>query len=149
MPTACGRAQSNALWTLGTPPTRNPHDGRLNGNILTMLDNQVGTGNPSRAVAYAINEAARTATFLWHHPNAATGGATLGSAQQTDDSVVINWGTGLQPFLEERSFDGQRLMAVGLPNGGNSYRTIKYSPATFDVGRLRSNAGVNTVASPP
>jgi hypothetical protein len=163
------RETKHVEWTLGTPRTRDPqptgpvapqlnivgdpfggpkrpHDGRLNGNILTMLDNQVGTGNPSRAVAYEIN--GNTATFLWHHTNAAPGGATLGSAQQTDDSVVINWGAGLQPFLEERAFNGQRLMAVGLPNSGQSYRTIKYLPATFDVGQLRTNAG-GSVATPP
>ncbi len=34
-----------------------------------------------------------------------------------------------------------RLMAVGLPNSGNSYRTVKYAPADFDVNVLRANAG--------
>ena len=61
--------------------------------------------------------------------------------QQTADSVVVNWGAGLQPFLEELAPNGTRLMAVGLPFGGNSYRTIKYPPADFDVNVLRQYAG--------
>jgi hypothetical protein len=127
---------------LGGP--KRPHDARLNGNVLTMLDNRAATGQPSRAVAYAIdtsNPADPTATMLWEFRNGAPGGATLGSVQQTDNSVVVNWGAGQQPFLEELAFNGQRLMAIGLPNSGNSYRTVKYAPADFDVNVLRANAG--------
>jgi hypothetical protein len=157
----------NVLWTLGTPPStdpgakvltieddpfngpKRPHDARLNGNVLTMLDNRANTGQPSRAVAYAIDEAAGTATFLWQFTNSAVGGATLGSAQQAaDGSVLVNWGAGQQPFIEELAPNGTRLMAIGLPNSGNSYRTIKYAPATFTVAELRANAG-GSVASPP
>ena len=106
-----------------------------------MLDNQAATGRMPRAVAYRIDAAAGTATMLWEIRNPAPGGSTLGSTQQTADSVVINWGAGQQPFLEERTMDGTRLMAVGLPFGGNSYRTIKYPPADFDVNVLRQYAG--------
>ena len=155
----------NVGWTLGTPPStdgpakrltivgdpyggpKRPHDARLNGDVLTMLDNQAATGRTPRAVAYRIDEAAGTATMLWEFRNAAPGGATLGSTQQTADSVVINWGAGQQPFLEELAPDGRRLMAVGLPNSGNSYRTIKYAPTDFDINILRSTAG-GFVASP-
>ena len=77
---------------------KRPHDARLNGDVLTMLDNQAATGRTPRAVAYRIDEAAGTATMLWEFRNAAPGGATLGSTQQTADSVVINWGAGQQPF---------------------------------------------------
>jgi hypothetical protein len=150
----------DVLWTLGTPAStdpgakaltilgdplggpKRPHDARLTGNVLTMLDNQAGTGRPSRAVAYAIDVAAGTATMLWEFRNPASGGSTLGSVQQAvDGSVVINWGAGQQPFLEELAPTGTRLMAIGLPNSGNSYRTVKYSPSDFDVNVLRANAG--------
>ena len=165
----------NVEWTLGTPPARNPrpdgpvapqlriigdpfggpkrpHDARLDGNLLTMLDNRAATGQPSRAVAYTIdtsNPADPTATMLWQIPNRQLGGATLGSVQRTPEgSVLINWGAGLQPFIDERTTSGDLLMAVGLPRGGNSYRTLKYPPSDFNVDTLRNNAG-GTIASPP
>ncbi len=170
----------DVLWTLGTPKAlsdtnpaarkqlrivgdpyttpgdpfsgpKRPHDARLNGNVLTMLDNRAGTGNPSRAVAYTIdtsNPADPTATLLWEIRNRELGGSTLGSVQQSvDGSVLINWGAGLQPIIDERTTNGDRLMAVGLPNGGNSYRTVKYAPSDFDVDQLREFAG-GSVASP-
>ncbi len=156
----------NVLWTLGTPPStdagasqltivgdpfggpKRPHDARLTGNVVTMLDNQAGTGRPSRAVAYTIDVAAGTATLLWEIRNSQVGGATLGSVQQaTDGSVLVNWGAGLQPIIDERAPDGTRLMAVGLPNSGNSYRTVKYAPSAFDANQLRSTAG-GSVTSP-
>jgi hypothetical protein len=112
-----------------------------------MLDNQAATGRPPRAVAYRIDEAAGTARMLWEFRNSAPGGSTLGSTQLTADSVVINWGAGQQPFLEELAPNGTRLMAVGLPNSGNSYRTIKYPSTDFDVNILRQYAG-GSVASP-
>jgi hypothetical protein len=152
-------------WTLGTPAStdgakrlqivgdpyttpgdpfsgpKRPHHAQLNGNVLTMLDNQAGTGRPSRAVAYRIDVAAGTATMVWEIRNRVTGGETLGSTQQTADSVVINWGAGLQPIIDERTPDGTQLMVVGLPFGGNSYRTIKYPAGDFDVNQLRATAG--------
>lgn len=157
------------IWTLGTPAStdasaiqldiigdpyngpKRPHDARLVGNVLTMFDNQAGmTGRQSRAVAYAIDEGAGTATMLWEFRNAAPfTGDTLGSVQQNaDGSVVVNWGAGLQPFLEELAPNGTRLMAVGLPFGGQSYRTVKHPPTEFDVNVLRANAG-GTVTGPP
>ena len=109
-----------------------------------MMDNQAQPGascNP-RAVAYEIDVAAGTATLLWQISNAAPGGATLGSTQQTADSVVVNWGAGQQPFLEEFAYDGTATPGSwpsGLPNSGNSYRTIKYLPTDFDINILRSS----------
>ena len=78
-----------------------------------------------------------------------TGGATSGSAQQVDGgAVVVNWGAGLQPSLEEIAPNGSRLMSVRLPFGGNSYRTVKYPPADFDVNTLRATAGGSVVPPP-
>jgi hypothetical protein len=116
-----------------------------------MFDNQAGMpGRQSRAVAYRIDEIARTATLLWEFRNRAPfTGDTLGSVQQTPEgSIVVNWGAGLQPFLEELSANGSRLMAVGLPNGGNSYRTVKYPQGDFNVNDLRISAG-GSISPPP
>jgi hypothetical protein len=151
-------AEGQVEWTFGTPPStdgakvltvvgdplggpKRPHDARLNGDVLTMLDNRANTGQPPRAVAYRIDVAAGTATMLWEFRNPTPGGSTLGSTQQTADSVVVNWGAGQQPFLEEFAPNGTRLMAVGLPFGGNSYRTVKYPVGDFDVNQLRATAG--------
>jgi hypothetical protein len=162
------RGTGNVLWTLGTPAStdggakvltivgdpwngpKRPHDARLEGDVLTMFDNQADVpGRVPRAVAYRIDAAAGTATMLWERRNSQPGGATLGSVQQTPEgSVVINWGAGLQPFLEEYGADGTKLLEVGLPFGGNSYRTVKYAADAFDANQLRATAG-GTVTSPP
>lgn len=162
------RGSGTVEWTLGTPSStdggakklkilgdpyngpKRPHDARLVGNVLTMMDNQAGVpGRQSRAVAYSINAAAGTATMLWEFRNGGPVGATLGSVRRAaDGSVLVNWGAGQQPFIEELAPDGTRLMAVGLPNSGNSYRTVKYAPSTFDVDELRATAG-GTVSTPP
>jgi hypothetical protein len=164
----------DVLWTLGTPMARNvqpagpvapqltiigdpyngpkrPHDARLVGDVLTILDNQAGMpGRQSRAVAYRIDEVALTATLLWEiRNNSPFTGDTLGSAQLTGDSVLVNWGAGLQPLIEEYTTNGTRLMSIGLPGGGNSYRTLKYPTADFDANTLRANTGGAAVTSPP
>jgi hypothetical protein len=137
------RIENDPYTTPGDPYSgpKRPHHAQLNGNVLTMLDNQAGTGRPSRAVAYEINTGTGTAKMLWEFRNRVVGGETLGSTQQTADSVVINWGAGLQPIIDERTPDGTQLMVVGLPFGGNSYRTIKYPAGDFDVNQLRATAG--------
>jgi hypothetical protein len=159
----------NVLWTLGTPAAtdgapqlriigddeyngpRNPHDARLNGDVLTLFDNRAQTGQRSRAVAYRIdtsNPADPTATLIWEFRNRAPfTGDTLGSVQQTADSVLVNWGAGLQPLIEELALDGSTLMSIGLPGGGNSYRTLKYPTTDFDAATLRATAG-GLVTSP-
>ncbi len=157
----------NVLWTLGTPETRNPqptgpvarqltivgddeyngprrpHDARLDGDVLTLFDNRASMpGEKSRAVAYRIDETAGTATLLWELRNTALfTGDTLGSVQQTPEgSVLVNWGAGLQPLIEEFSLaDRTRLMSVVL--AGFSYRTVKYPQGAFAVNALRTNAG--------
>ncbi len=154
----------NVLWTLGTPTStdagakeltiigdpyggpKRPHDARLNGDVLTMFDNRARKPGeafePSRAIAYRIDVGAGTATLLWEFRNAAPfTGDTLGSVQQTGDSVLVNWGAGLQPLIEELSPSGATLMSIRLPGGGNSYRTLKYPSTDFDVNFLRQHAG--------
>jgi hypothetical protein len=143
------------LTVVGDPyggPKR-PHDARFDpvGNVLTMFDNQAGvSGRFPRAVAYEINVAAGTATMLWEIRNGVIGGDTLGSVRQAGGSVLIGWGAGLQPMIEELAWDGTRftrLMAIGQRDSGSSYRTVKYPPSDFDINVLRANAG--STAQPP
>lgn len=156
------------LWTLGTPAStdpaaqrltivgdpyggpKRPHDGRLNGDVVTMFDNQAGMpGRRSRAVAYEIDIVAGTATMLWERRSDANyTGDTLGSVRVSGDgSVLINWSAGLQPIIDERTAAGVRLMSIGMPNGGNSYRTVKYPLSDFDIDELRATAG-GTMTAP-
>ncbi len=154
-------ATKQVEWTLGGPSTlagleplaiindpyggpKRPHDARMVGNVLTMLDNQAGMpGRQSRAVAYSIDPVTKTATMLWEVRNPVPyTGDTLGSVRQAaDGSVLIGWSAGLQPLIEELAPDRTRLMAIGLPAGGNSYRTLKYAPGDFDLNTLRATAG--------
>jgi hypothetical protein len=160
------RETKEVRWTLGGPkpkdgqdpleivgdPLLGPkrtHDARLVGNVLTVYDNRAGTGQPSRAVAYDIDEVNRTATFLWEIRNTKTA-PTLGSARQADDgSVLISWGDGIQPVFEEFAAGPgrQRLMSITQIGGGASYRIVKYPPGDFNVNELRANAG-GSVTSP-
>jgi Arylsulfotransferase (ASST) len=134
---------------LGGP--KRMHDARLNADgVLTMFDNQSGTGQAPRVVAYQLDETAHTATMLWQRPYPIAAGSSfgLGSARlQPNGSVVISWGV-LQPMLEELDSAGNRLLAVTDPApGAISYRFIKEPPATFDREQLLQLAGGN--AAPP
>jgi hypothetical protein len=125
---------------LGGP--RRPHDARLHGDVLTLFDNRTATGQPARAVAYRIDEAAGTATLLWQvdEPLGRSSDG-LGSVRaQPDGSWVIAWG-GLQPMFGEVAADGSPLMAISQVPAGNSYRIVKLPVGAFDIDDLRSNAG--------
>jgi hypothetical protein len=116
------------------------------GGVLTMFDNRAGRNQPSRAVAYQIDEVKRTARLLWEIPQA-TGqtGGTLGSVRVADDgSVLIGWGAPIQPmFTEYDAYAANRrlLMSISQAPNGYSYRIVKYPVADFDVNVLRANAG--------
>jgi hypothetical protein len=125
---------------LGGP--RRPHDARMVGDVLTMLDNRTGTGQPARAVAYRIDTNAGTATLLWQISNP-TGLSSpgLGSTRvNPDGTVTVNWGGGLQPMFQEFTADGVPLLTISQ-TGGASYRLVKVPISTFSAGVLRATAG--------
>ena len=125
---------------LGGP--RRPHHARLVGDILTMLDNRADTGQPSRAVAYRIDEVAETATLLWsiEAPNGQNG-PVLGSVDvDVDGSVVVDWGS-QQPLIQEFDPDHELLMQIRQDPNGALYRVIKEPKSTWSVGQLRGAAG--------
>ena len=150
----------DVLWTLGpvTSPgaqqltivgdplggTLRQHDARLAGDVLTMFDNRTASlTGAARAVAYRIDTSAGTATMLWErrHPAGLVSNG-LGSVRTASDgSVLIDWGTPLQPMFEELDAAGERLLAISQVPGGSSYRIVKYPATTFDRDTLRSQAG--------
>jgi Arylsulfotransferase (ASST) len=131
---------------LGGP--RRPHDARLNGDVLTLFDNRTGIpGQAARAVAYRIDETARTATLLWQitepqgRPSNGLGSVRVAS----DGSVLVAWG-GLQPMFEEFDASHHRLWTFALAPEEQSYRIVKYPTSAFNVNVLRGAAGGTATA---
>jgi len=142
------------------------HDARLVGDVLTMFDNRTATNQPSRAVAYQIDEVNQTATMIWELADTSgrTSPAQGSTRRAADGSTLIGWGfmqpdpvlsVAMQPHFEEFDATGERLMAItqidpanGFPKGV-SYRIIKYPLADFDLTELRTKAGGDAEAPPP
>lgn len=130
------------LTLVGDPfgGTRRQHDARVlpNGNV-TVFDDQSGrTFETARAVQYAIDTNAGTATMVreWRSrsgPSAAMGGARL----QRDDSVVISWGTS-PPLLTEIDPFGSILLNIRQLPTGVGYRVVKEQLSAFDAATLRA-----------
>jgi hypothetical protein len=161
------RSTKDVIWTLGPAISTDDdaqrlelvgdplggsmrqHDARFDDGVLTMFDNHTAAASGSaRAVAYEIdtsnaNPAQWSATMLWERrQSAAAQSGALGSVRTASDgSVLIGWGTPLQPMFEELDAAGERLLAMSQVPGGNSYRIVKYSAVTFDRDTLRAQAG--------
>ncbi|MDJ0770573.1 MAG: aryl-sulfate sulfotransferase [Ilumatobacter sp.] len=120
-----------------------PHDGRLDGDVLTLFDNRVDSGQPARAVAYQIDAGAGTATLLWQideplgRESFGLGSVRVGS----DGARLIDWGGGLQPVFQEYDAAGDLIMSITMVGGGTSYRIVKEPPSSFSAGLLRATAG--------
>ncbi len=135
------------LQILGDPfnGPRRPHDARFDEatNVLTMFDNRTSTGGePARAVAYEIDEAAGTATLLWQidEPSGRSS-SSLGSVRVgPDGSRLVNWGGLLQPMFNEFDATGELMLSIEESPSGRAYRIVKYTPDAFDVESLRSGA---------
>ena len=125
------------------------HDARLlpNGH-LTLFDDQSFVPNASsRAVEYALDTGAGTATLVWHYelsrPVTAFG---LGSTRrQADGSTVIGWGP-LQPLLTDLGPFGNRTLEVTQsPATDNqiamNYRTVKEPAGALNLATMRATAG--------
>ncbi len=122
-----------------------PHDGRLNPDgHLTAFDNQAapkGNGNP-RAVEYALDLQARTATLVWQRPLGFTGSlfGGLGSVRrQPDGNTVIAWGGFDNPVFTEVDASGKALLQVSMPSSNNlTYRVTKIPPTAFTLDQLHA-----------
>lgn len=125
---------------LGGP--RRPHDARLNGDVLTLLDNRTATGEPARAVAYRIDTTAKTATMLSSIPTASGSSSFgLGSYRLTADGTsLVTWGNGPVPLFEEFDPSLQSVLRF-FQDGGYSYRVTKEPLSAFSAAVLRATAG--------
>jgi hypothetical protein len=121
-----------------------PHDGRLNTNgHLTAFDNEAapkGNGNP-RAVEYALDPIAKTATLVWQRPLGATGSlfGGLGSVRrQPDGNTVIAWGGFNDPVFTEVDPNGTARLEVSMPVANLTYRVTKIPATTFTLDELHA-----------
>lgn len=125
---------------LGGP--KRPHHAVLQGDVLTIFDNRTDTGQPSRAVAYRIDEDALTATLLWSIE--APGGQNafgLGSVDLgSDGSVVVGWGP-VQPMFQEFDADREVVLQMRQVPFGQAYRIIKEPKSVWSASLLRLAAG--------
>ncbi len=155
-----GAAVDGAIvWKLGGTPTSESlelsdplggpnaaHDGRVlpNGHI-TLHDNRpfAITNSRPRAVEYAVDEGAGTATLVWSHTSANTTAGTLGSVRrQPDGSTVIGWGAAWSPWMEELDASGNQVMSITVPAPSHTfYRVVKLPAATYDRDQLRALGG--------
>ena len=161
------KSDGTILWKLGGSAPANPavphlqvlndvyngtafqHDARLlpNGHV-TFFDNQSGVvGATSRAVEYAIDAGAGTATLVWQYPISRPVTAFgLGSVRrQSDGSTVIGWGP-LQPLVTDLGPYGNVTLEVSQnPATDNqiamNYRTVKEPIGALDLATLRATAG--------
>ncbi len=120
--------------------TRRQHDARIlpNGNI-TLFDNQSArTVEGARAVQYAINTSAGTATMVreWRYqPGPSIG---MGSARlQSDRSIVICSGLSPPLFSEIDAF-GSILLSVEQLPWAVGYRAVKEPLSSFNAATLRA-----------
>ncbi len=125
------------------------HDARLlpNGH-LTAFDNESAVaGATSRAVEYALDTDAGTATLVWQYPLSRQVTAFgLGSVRrQADGSTVIGWGP-LQPLVTDLGPSGDVTLEVSQsPATDNqismNYRTVKAPVGALDLATMRATAG--------
>ncbi|MEO6570482.1 MAG: aryl-sulfate sulfotransferase [Ilumatobacteraceae bacterium] len=126
---------------LGGP--RRMHDARLQGDVLTMLDNRTDTGQPARAVAYRIDAAAGTATLLWQidEPRGRSSPGLGRNQTLPGGRVLVDWGGGLQPMFQEFDDAGRPIMSITQLPGGAAYRISKEPITAFSATLLRATAG--------
>lgn len=125
---------------LGGP--RRPHDARLNGDILTLLDNRTATGQPARAVTYRIDTVAGTATMI-SSITTSSGSPSFGLGAYRvapDGSSLVTWGQGPVPLFEEFNAGRQSVLRF-FQDGGWSYRITKEPISKFSASVLRATAG--------
>jgi hypothetical protein len=129
---------------------------------ISLYDDESNTPRPARAVVYDVvvgggdagtngecgdagtpdGEPATTATVAWQYQGT-TSSVAMGSFRITPDgSRVIGWGLIPGAGFTEVDANGNDLLDFGFSDGNTTYRAIKVPPGAFDLGLLRSTAGI-------
>lgn len=122
----------------GAAPLGGQHDVRLQPNgTITIHDNNTNQPSTPRAVRYAIDETAKTATMVEevHDPEAAKSFCCGSARRYPDGSWLMSWG-GL-PLITEFDQAGQRTFSM-RPAGAFSYRAVAAPDGLLDKQALRA-----------
>jgi len=132
---------------------------------ISLFDDESAPGpaGPARAVLYDVvvgggdagigdcdggaavdGGAPGTATLAWQYRGLVRTAATGSFRISADGSCVIGWGLGGTPDLAFTEVDihGNDLLDFKFTDGNSTYRAIKVPLAAFDLGVLRSTAGL-------
>jgi hypothetical protein len=114
---------------------------------VTLHDNGTRCGRPPRALRYAIDESARTATLLEEIVDAeVTASICCGSAQRLSGGHwFVGWGS--SPTVTENAPDGTRVLSLSLPDDSFSYRAVAVEPGRLSRAELR--AGMDAMFPAP
>ena len=122
------------------------HDARFVGDgMLSMFDDQTDEPGPARAVVYAYDASAGTATMVWQY-QATSSSTAMGSFRiMADGSRIIGWGFGGAPgrSFTELDANGSDVLDFGFSASDATYRAIKVPLTAFDLATLRATAGAN------
>ncbi len=119
------------------------HDAQLLANgHLRLFDNRTALPGAPRAVEYAIDTTAGTATLVWSlTDDGVTSSGGVGSVRGTGDGdTVVAWGGSSTPVFSEFGSDGNEMQSTAIV-GHYSYRVDKQAPSAFDIRILRATAG--------
>jgi hypothetical protein len=120
------------------------HDARMlpNGHV-SVYDNQAAF--PARAIEYALDFTAHTATPVFSYANpAGAASCCMGSFRPSPDGHrVIGWGyvIGDGRAVTELDGAGNDVLDIAFPPGSASYRAIKVPSNFYDLMTLRLRAG--------
>jgi hypothetical protein len=156
-------SKDGATYVSVADPFAEQHDARFqpdwsagcNGSgHISLFDDESYLPNPARAVVYDVvvgapdggacgdAGAAGTATVSWQRKGA-TSSFAMGSFRiLPDGSRVIGWGLIPGAGFTEVDSSGNDLLDLTFSDGNLSYRALKVEASAFDLGALRSTAGL-------
>lgn len=159
--TKISRSTGEILWRLGGRNNQfrfvdepiafsHQHDVRLlpDGHI-TMFDNgNFRIPQFSRAVEYALDPIAMTATRVWEQRSTPdVFGVAFGSVQRlANGSTLIGWGA-TSPTLTEVAPDGQTVCRLSFDRGVASYRSLRFEWPPFKAATIAFDPGTLSLES--
>ncbi|HEY5976312.1 MAG TPA: aryl-sulfate sulfotransferase [Solirubrobacterales bacterium] len=122
----------------GAYPLGGQHDVRLlDDGTITISDNRTNLPGPPRAIRYAIDETAGTATLVEEvtDPQITVSQCCGSSRRSEDGSWLMSWGG--QPLITEFDANGERTFALRFATGF-SYRAVPAPSGAVTVEELRA-----------